>query len=183
MKNSIVFTFGRMNPPTVGHERLVAKVVETARQLDADHMVYLSFSQNNKTDPLEWSFKRRVCETAFRGVNISSDPNIKNPYIALEHLKEHYKKIVMIAGSDQASEYTKRFSGYAREWGIDFTVESAGERLIESVGVDGISATKMRGFALANNRKAFHAGLPSALPVGVRDLVLINTKKALKNTR
>lgn len=182
MKNTVVFTFGRMNPPTRGHAKLVSTVIETAKQLDADHMVYLSFSQNNKTDPLEWSFKRRVCESVFRGVNISSDPDIKNPYIALEHLKDHYKRIVMIAGSDQAGEYTKRFSGYAKEWGVDFSVVSAGARLIESAGVDGISATKMRGYALANNSKAFNEGLPSGLPAGVRRLVLVNTRRGLKTT-
>ena len=182
MKNSIVFTFGRINPPTIGHEKLIKKVVETARKLDADHVVYLSFSQNNKTDPLDWSFKRRVCESAFRGVNISDNSDIRNPFIALEYLKEHYKKIVMIAGSDQASEYTKRFTGYAQDWGVDFTVISAGERLVESVGVDGMSATKMRQYALENNKKAFFAGLPSALSESVKNLVFTNTKKALKKT-
>lgn len=169
-----------MNPPTIGHQKLVHKVVETAKALDADHVVYLSFSQNNKTDPLEWAFKRRVCQSAFHGVNISTDPSIKNPYTALESLKEKYNKIVMIAGSDQVPEYTKRFSSYARDWGVEFEVVSAGERLVESTGVEGISATKMRQLALENDRLAFYQGAPSTLSNGVKKLVFENTKKALK---
>lgn len=182
MKNSIVFTFGRFNPVTTGHEKLVTRVLETARSLDADHIVYLSFTQNNKTDPLNWSFKRRVCENAFRGVNISDNTDIRNPYIALEYLKDRYKKIVMVAGSDQAGEYTKRFTGYTLEWGIDFSVISAGERLTESAGVDGMSATKMRQYALDNDKKSFYAGLPSSLSENVKSLVFSNTRKSLKKT-
>jgi len=179
---SIVFTFGRFNPPTIGHSKLVSTVVETAKQIGGDHVVFLSQTQNDSTDPLDWNFKRRVCESAFRGVNISKDASVRNPYIALEQLKENYDKVVLVAGSDQVGEYTKRFSGYAKEWGIQFEVVSAGQRIVEAEGVEGISATKMRQFARDNNVEKFFEGLPKLLNEQIKKMVLKNTQKGLKKT-
>jgi hypothetical protein len=180
---SIVYTFGRFNPPTKGHERLVSTVVETAKKIGGEHIVYLSQTQNGSTDPLDWSFKRRVCESAFKGVNISKDLTIKNPYLALEHLKENYDKVVLVAGSDQVDEYIKRFSGYADNWGIQFEVVSAGQRIVEAEGVEGISATKMRQFARDNNIEKFLEGLPTLLNEQIKKMVLKNTQKGLKKTK
>lgn len=177
--NTIVFTFGRFQPPTKGHELLVSKVVETAKQVGGDHVVYLSQTQHGATDPLEWNFKRRVCEAAFRGVNISSDTAIRNPYLALEHLKEHYDRIIMVAGSDQANDY-KKFSKYTEEWGVNFLVLTAGMRIDESEGVEGISGTKMRQFAREGNYEKFKECLPGALNESIRLLTFKNVQKGLK---
>jgi hypothetical protein len=174
--NSIVFTFGRMNPPTKGHQLLVSKVVETAKTINADHIVYLSQTQNKKTDPLEWNFKRR----AFRGINISKDITIKNPYIALESLAKSYDTIRLVVGSDQAGEFTKRFTPYADKWGIDFDVVSAGQRIVESEGVEGMSASKLRRYAAEGNKKQFFLGLPDSLNEGIRQLVYSNVRKGMK---
>jgi hypothetical protein len=177
---TVVFGFGRFNPPTIGHQLVVSKVVETARKYNADHVVFLSQTQNNKTDPLHWEFKRRVCESAFKGVNISKDKGTKNPFIAFENLKDTYQRIIMIVGSDQKEEFKKRFTPYAKEWGVSFNVVSAGSRLVESAGVTGISATKMRKYALENNKQDFIDGLPDSLSKTVKELVFENTRKALK---
>lgn len=178
--SSVVFTFGRMNPPTKGHERLVTKVIETAKDIGGDHVVYLSQSHKAPTDPLEWFFKRRVCESAFRGVNISSDTTIRNPYTALESLAKEYDTIVMVAGSDQAEEYTKRFTPYADKWGINFSVVSAGQRIVESEGVDGVSATKLRQYAAEGNKEKFFENLPESLNQSIKTLVYTKTRKGLK---
>lgn len=183
MMKSIVFCFGRMNPPTRGHALLVKTVVETAKQNDADHVVYLSQTHKAPTDPLEFSFKRRVCEAAFPGVHISSLTSIRNPYIALEYLKEHYDNIIMVAGSDQADEYIKRFSGYASDWGVQFSVVTAGQRIVESAGVEGISATKLRQYAVDGNKTAFFEGLPTTLNASIKQLVYRNTQSGIKKPR
>lgn len=180
---SVVFTFGRMNPPTVGHEMVVSKVLEAANRLDADHCVYLSFSHDNKSNPLEWNFKHRVCESAFPGVNISDDVSIKTPFAALESLAINYDNIVMVAGGDQSSEYVNRFASYATAWGVSFSVINAGERINESAGVEGISATKMREYASENKKEEFYAALPSKLNAGIRRLVFENTKRGLKRPK
>lgn len=178
--NSVVFTFGRMNPPTKGHERLITKVVETAKSIGGDHVVYLSQTHKAPTDPLDWFFKRRVCESAFRGINISSDITIRNPYIALESLAKEYDNIVMVVGSDQAEEFTKRFTPYADAWGTKFEVISAGQRIVESEGVEGMSATKLRQYAAEGNKEKFLLGLPESLKEGIKNLVYTNVRKGLK---
>lgn len=177
---SMVFTFGRMNPPTKGHERLISKVVETARALNADHVVYLSQTHKAPTDPLDWNYKRRVCEAAFRGVNISSDIKIRNPYLALENLAKEYDNLVLVAGSDQVDEFTKRFTPYTELWETQFSVVSAGQRIVESNDVDGMSATKMRQFAIDNDKVKFYNGLPSTLSESIKRSVFANVKKGLK---
>lgn len=180
MMKSVVFTFGRMNPPTAGHALLVSKVIETAKQHSADHVVYLSQTHKAPTDPLEFSFKRRVCESAFRGVYISNDLSIRNPYLALEHLKEHYDNVIMVAGSDQVDEYIKRFSRYAKDWGIQFSVVTAGQRINESAGVEGVSATRLRQYAAEGNKTAFFEGLPTTLNASIKQLVYRNTQLGIK---
>jgi nicotinic acid mononucleotide adenylyltransferase len=177
---SIVYAFGRINPPTKGHSLLVSKVIETAKAIGGDHIVYLSQTQNKKTDPLDWNFKRRVCESAFRGVNISQDTSIRNPYIALESLAKEYDNIVMVAGSDQADEFTKRFTPYADKWGINFSVVSAGQRIVESEGVEGMSASKLRQYAAEGNKEKFLLGLPDSLSESIKKLVYTNVRKGLK---
>jgi len=169
-----------MNPPTRGHERLISKVVETAKEMGADHVVYLSQTHRAPKDPLDWAFKRRVCEAAFRGVNISDDTSVRNPYIAVESLAKTYDKVVMVVGSDHLEEFTKGFTPYTKLWGVDFSVISAGQRIVESDDVEGISATKLRQYALDNDRERFYAGLPSTLSENIKRTVFTSVKKGLK---
>ena len=180
MANTIVFTFGRWNPPTAGHAKVVDKVLETARQVGGDHCVYLSQTHNNKTDPLEWKFKTRIFESAFPGVNLSKDMEIKNPFYALKSLSENYDRAILVVGSDQLKEFKQRMTPYAAEYGIDFKVISAGKRIDEDTGVSGISATKMRYYALNDMREEFFNGLPTTLSEGIKNLVFLNTKRGLK---
>ena len=67
-----VITFGRMNPPTVGHEKLVNKVKQVAQRNKAEPAVYLSHSQNSKKDPLNYNQKISFARKAFGNVVISS---------------------------------------------------------------------------------------------------------------
>ena len=176
---TVVYTFGRMNPPTRGHERLVTKVVETARELDADHVIFLSQTQRAPTDPLEWSFKRRICEAAFPGVWISDDKTIRNPFQALERLKEEYEQIILVAGSDQVEDY-KKFSSYVSDWEVGFTVVSAGTRVQESKGIAGISASKLRQYAAEGKKEKFLEGLPKTINSNVKEIVYRNTIKGMR---
>lgn len=169
-----------MNPPTIGHARVVDKVLETSRNLMADHMIFLSQSYNNKTDPLDWKFKRRVCEAAFPGVNISKDTEIKNPFYALKSFEGLYERAILVVGSDQLREFKERMGPYAKEYGIKFSVVSAGKRIDESNEVEGMSSTKMRYYAKNNMKEEFYTGLPETLNESIKELVFKNTKKGLK---
>lgn len=167
-----------MNPPTLGHLRLIDKVLEVAMDAESDHVIYLSQTTNKSDNPLSWQFKHTVCEAAFPGVNISDDLTIKNPYLALEYLKDHYSNITLVAGSDQVEEYTKRFTQYAEKWDIKFKVVSAGER---DTKTNSISATKLRQYAADGNKQLFLDGLPLGLSIGVKNLVYAKTRAGVKN--
>jgi nicotinic acid mononucleotide adenylyltransferase len=177
---SIVFTFGRMNPPTKGHERLISKVVETAKNIGGDHIVYLSQTHNNTTDPLDWDFKRRVCESTFRGVNISNDETLKTPFMALQKLTETYNDIKLVVGGDRVEEFRERMTKYAIQWGSTFEVVSAGDRLQESAGVEGISASRQQSLALMGMKDKFMEGMPTTMTKNVADLCYRKIRSALK---
>lgn len=177
----IVFTFGRMNPPTKGHERLVSTLVETAKNIGGNHVVFLSQTQNGATDPLDWKFKTRVCEAAFPGVTISKNLEIRNPFLALESFRGIYEDVTLVVGGDQVSEFAERMTPYAEKWGFkSFDIISAGNRVVESDDVDGLSASKLRKYAVAGNKDKFLEGLPVNLPKGVKSLVYEKVRKILK---
>ena len=181
--NTVIFTFGRFNPPTIGHEKLISCLVETAKSYGADHRVFLSQTQKYPTDPLDWKFKHRVCQAAFPGVSISRDESIKTPFQALESLGSQYKKVVMIVGEDREDEFRTRMTPYAEKWGFILEVISAGKRDPLLEGVEGISATKLREFAMNGEDEKFLANLPKAINKRVGELLLQNTKKGLKQSR
>ena len=173
-----------MNPPTAGHQRLITKVIETAKAEKAEHVIYLSHTQNYKTDPLDWNFKVRVCEAAFKGVNISKDESVRNPFFALGKLCAEYDSVTMVVGSDQLNEFRTGMTKYAEEWGAKFQVISAGERLDESDDmVENISASKLRQYAIENNKKKCFEGMPSTLKPAIMELVYKNVQKGLKKPR
>lgn len=179
---TVVLTFGRLNPPTRAHEKLISTVVKTAQNMDADHVVFLSQTQRAPTDPLKWDFKRRICKTAFPGVWISDDTSITNPFVAIERLSEYYDNIVLVAGSDQIEDY-KKFSIYTDTWNVKFSVISAGERISTSRGIAGLSASKLRKYALEGKKEKFLEGLPKAINSNVKELVYKNTLKGIKKNK
>lgn len=180
--SAIVFNFSRMQPPTIGHEKLVQCLVETAKQHSADHRVFLSQVQKAPTDPLDWAFKLRVCQASFPGVSISRDSVIKTPFQALESFRGNYTKAFLVVGGDQAPEFSARMPQYANAWGMDFEVISAGERDPLLEGVEGMSASKLREYALNNNVEKFYECLPHNLNIQIKRMVLERVKKGMKKS-
>ena len=146
--DTVVFSFGRMNPVTIGHEKLVNKVKEVAKKEKADARVYLSHTQNNTKDPLSYKDKYRFARKAFGPVMINS--KAKQVFqIAAELESSGYKKIVMVVGSDRVQEFKTILDKYnGREYDFaEIKVVSAGERDPDADGVEGMSGTKLRGIA------------------------------------
>ena len=92
----IVFTFGRMNPPTIGHQKLVDKIISTAKKEKADAKVFLSHSQNNKKDPLNYAEKIRFARKAFGKVIQQS-----NSKTIIQILKEYYSSYQRISNTEE----------------------------------------------------------------------------------
>lgn len=164
---TVVFAFGRFQPPTQGHELLVKKVIDTAKQIRADHVVYASRSQDSKKNPLSVQQKVTYLRKMFPYANFMAANDDVRTFIEVAKLldKQGYKNIVMVAGSDRISEYEKLLAKYnGKEFNFDSTkVVSAGERDPDAEGASGASGTKMREAAVKNDFESFRMGIPKTL--------------------
>ena len=167
-----VMAFGRMSPPTTGHEVLVNKVKDVAKEHGATHSVVLSHTQDKDKNPLSSADKVKHAKRFFPKTNISTSS--KESPTFLSHAAELHKKGVthlhMVAGSDRVPEYKKKLAQYnGKGEGKLFnfkkiTVHSAGERDPDAEGTTGMSASKMRAHAASGNFKEFKKGVPAHVP-------------------
>ena len=151
-----VFAFGRFNPPTIGHQKLLDKVISMAQQVNGKGYVFLSQKQNNKTDPLTFKEKQDYLQMFYPQLAIG-DAGVKTIIQALQKIQaEGRTRIVMIAGSDRVMEFQKllnQYNGKPDKAGNDLykfdsiDVVSAGERDPDQEGASGASASKARELA------------------------------------
>ena len=166
------FAFGRMSPPTTGHEVLVNKVKEVSKQHGGDHSVVLSHTQDKDKNPLSAEQKLKHAKRFFPNTNLSTSSKEKPTF--LQHAAELHKKGVthlhMVAGSDRVAEYKKKLAQYngTHEGALynfkKITVHNAGERDPDAEGTAGMSASKMRSHAKAGEFHHFKKGIPSHVP-------------------
>ena len=149
-----VFTFGRFNPPTVGHARLMDVVKNAAS--GADHYVFTGRTNDPKKNPLEYKDKITFLRAMFPHMNIMDNPAIRTPWEALEELGKQYDEVVMVVGSDRKDDFEQQMRPYLKDFGIEkFSIVSSGERDADSNDVSGMSASKARAFARAGDFKSF----------------------------
>lgn len=140
-----VMAFGRMNPPTIGHEKLV----DAIKSQPGDPFIFLSQSQKPKTDPLSFEDKLRYAKFFFPNVTIGN-PEVKTIIQALQKVESlGYQELIYVAGSDRVAQFEKLLNDYN---GKDYTfksikVISAGERDPDAEGVEGMSASKLKKLA------------------------------------
>jgi len=165
----LVTTFGRFSPPTIGHGKLLDKVVELAK--GKTYQIYASQSEDSKNNPLNYEEKIKFMRKMFPayGRNILLDRKIKTVFdIATKAYDDGFSKFTLVVGSDRIAEFKKlleKYHGvkgshgyYEFKDGID--VKSAGERDPDAEGVSGMSASKMRAAAVANDMEEFKKGVP-----------------------
>jgi len=171
-KETMVFTFGRFNPPTIGHEKLIKKVAQVAGS--NPYQIYPSFTTNPKKDPLPHALKVAYMRKMFKkyAKNIIADKDSKTAInIAVKLYDEGYKNLVMVTGSDRVKEFDTLLGTYngveGKRHGYykfdSIKVVSAGERDPDAEGVEGMSASKMRAAAVAGDYDAFSTGIPVTL--------------------
>ena len=162
----IVITFGRFNPPHVGHEKLINRVADEAHSTGADYMIYPSHSNDPKKNPLDFGTKLNAMQHMFpsHASNIANDPqNGRNIFDVLKNLHaQGYDNVKVVVGDDRVKEFTNmtsKYNGKTYNFG-KLDVVSAGERDPDSDDVEGMSASKMRKAAMENDYDAFKKGLP-----------------------
>jgi len=167
-----VMAFGRMNPVTIGHEKLVNKVQEVAKKVGGSAHIVVSHTQDAKKNPLTSEQKLKHAKRAFPGVNVTASDESAPNFLA-QAAKLHKQGVThfhMVGGSDRAEEYHKllhKYNGVKGSHGSynfkHIKVHSAGDRDPDAEGVGGMSASKMREHAANGNFKEFHKGVPSAM--------------------
>ena len=162
------FTFGRYNPPTIGHEVLFNKVKDIAR--GGKYRIYASQSVDQKKNPLEYKSKIKLLRKMFpkHARNIIEDTKVRNVFnVLVQMYDEGFQRVTMVVGSDRVKEFEiliNKYNGVKGRHGfykLSFNVVSAGERDPDSDGAEGMSASKMRMAAQQNDLKLFSSGLPS----------------------
>lgn len=156
-----VFTYGRFNPPTVGHKMVIDKVIETAIENDADAYVVLSHSQDAKKNPLFVSEKVSLIRQMFPDSDVLHilHTSKEEPYIGILVKKLYeagYEDVTMLVGSDRVEDFKSALKGFP-----ELKIVSAGERDPDSniTNISGVSATKIREAALAGNKNSVRAGI------------------------
>ena len=162
----VVFTFGRFQPPTSGHQLLIEKVQQVAKKLGAEHRIYPSPSHDASKNPLSHSDKVKYMKKMFKGANIMNDKKMINPFKVAEQLSEQgYTHVTMVVGSDRVNEFKKAIGKYVGPDGYNFkfNVVSAGKRDPDAEGVVGMSGSKMRQAVKDNDLASFSNGVPSGM--------------------
>jgi len=167
-----VLAYGRMNPPTTGHEVLVNKVKDVANKVGGTHHIVLSHSQDKAKNPLTSKQKLKHAKRFFPKTNLSVASK-EHPTI-IDHAEKLHRQGVthlhVVAGGDRVPEFHKLLHKYngtqegARYNFKKITVHQAGERDPDAEGVAGMSASKMRGHAAAGKFHHFKKGIPSHVP-------------------
>ena len=161
-----VVVFGRFNPPTTGHEKLLKSAGTEASRTGADLRIYPSRSVDAKKNPLQPGTKIEYMQKMFPDFaeDIKDDPNAKTIFdvlIACQNLA--YKSVTIVVGQDRLAE----FQGLAQKYNGDLydfeeiKVISAGQRDADAEGLEGMSASKMRDAAAKDDFKAFAKGIPN----------------------
>jgi hypothetical protein len=166
-KDTVVFSFGRFNPPTIGHE----KVIDTVKKIAGSNTfrIYPSHTVGPK-DPLPHALKtaymRKIFPKYKKNIVVSKARNAID--IAVELYDEGFKNIIMVVGSDRLDAFTKMLNQYngveGKKHGYykfdSLEVVSAGRRDPDAEGVEGMSASKMRAAAADGDYDTFVQGIP-----------------------
>ena len=167
-EKTIFFTFGRMNPPTTGHEKLMNELAKKSGK--NPYRVYLSQSTDKKKKPLDFKYKVKTVRKFFpkHARNVMLDKKVKSVFDAVtEMYNDGFKNITMVVGSDRINEFNtllKKYNGVKARHGLynfnKINVISAGDRDPDADDISGMSASKMRQLANEGNFTQFSQGLP-----------------------
>lgn len=163
---TIVFAFGRFNPPTTGHQLLVNFVKKLAKTHNADHVIYASRTQDSKKNPLSVDRKLHYLKLMFPNTNFMGASDEQRSFLEVaKFLNKRYKNLIMVAGSDRVPEYTRILNKYnGKDFSFDsIKVVSAGERDPDADDASGMSASKLRALASKGDFDQFKKGLPTTL--------------------
>ena len=165
-KGTLTVAFGRFNPPTTGHEKLLDTVASSSD--DGDYIIVPSRSQDKKKNPLDPDTKVSIMRQMYpnHSEKIVNDPQNRTIFDVLK--KAHmdgYTNVRIVGGGDRVAEFEKLSNNYnGKLYAFDnVEVRSAGDRDPDGDDVSGMSASKQRKAAAEGDFATFRKGVPSSL--------------------
>ena len=167
--DTLTLAFGRFNPPTIGHEKLL----QAAQKASAggDLKIYPSRTQDNKKNPLDPDMKVSYMRKMFPDFEeqIINDPEMRSIFdVLLAANEEGYKNINIVVGADRQGEFenlAQKYNGELYDFDLIRTI-SAGPREEDAKGIEGVSASKQRKAVVDDDYKSFKKGLPKKIKDG-----------------
>jgi len=164
--DTVTVAFGRFNPPTVGHEKLMKAADKVA--MGGPLKIYPSRTQDSKKNPLDPDMKISFMKKLFPDYeeNIINDGEMKSIFnVLIAADEEGYDNVNIVVGADRQAEFENLATKYNGELYNfkDIRVVSAGIRDADAEGVEGMSASKMRKAVVDGNFKAFKTGTPKSI--------------------
>lgn len=165
---TIVLVFGRFNPPTIGHERLLDSASTIASNNRADLRVYPSRSEDPRKNPLKTKTKIEYMRKMFPDFQeyIYDDKKIITIFDALGKVnQEGFTNVILVVGRDRVNEFANLANKYNGQFYNfeNIEVESAGDRDPDADGLTGMSASKCRKYAADDDFKGFRTCIPRSL--------------------
>ena len=182
----LTVTFGRFNPPTVGHQKLLDAAKKAAGK--GSLRIYPSRSHDPKKNPYDPDEKIDVMKQMYpdHAGNIVNDPNSKTIFDVLKQAHEDgFSSVKIVVGGDRVKEFTKISGDYNGKL-YDFSdVEtvSAGDRDPDAEGIEGMSASKMRKAAIEDDFETYRTGIPDTIDDKTAKMMMTNLKKRMKVTK
>lgn len=182
-RGTLTIAFGRFNPPTTGHEKLLDSVAKVAGK--GDYKIYPSRSNDPKKNPLDPDTKIEVMRKMYpkHGERIVNDAGSKTIFDVLKRAHaDGYSSVNIVVGSDRQAEFeklSKQYNGQLYDF-ADINVVSAGERDPDAEGVEGMSASKLRKAAAEGDFATFRSGVPSALDDEATKQLYNTLRKSMK---
>ena len=100
--SKMVFAYGRFNPPTIGHAKLMREVITQARKNGANNAVYASASTDKRKNPLDQKTKIKFMKKMFPQNKILAAGGTQRTFMeVLKFYDKMYGEIIMVAGSDR----------------------------------------------------------------------------------
>ena len=182
-KGTLTVAFGRFNPPTTGHEKLLNTVASSSD--DGDYVIIPSRSQDKKKNPLDPDMKVSVMKQMFpqHSEKIINDPGNKTIFDILKRAhNDGYSGIRIVGGADRQKEFDKLVNNYnGKMYQFDnIEVRSAGDRDPDGDGLEGMSASKQRKAAAENDFDNFLKGVPTAMNKKAARELFDNVRKSMK---
>ena len=161
----VVVAWGRFNPPTIGHQKLIEAVAKIAK--GDDYFIYPTHTNKKPKDPLPSDRKVEYMKKMFptHASHIIYNKDINTIIKLLQEYQGTYTDLTLVAGSDRIPSYKALLDKYN---GVEYTyrnldVVSAGERDPDADGASGMSASKMRAAAKDGDFKSFRKGIADTL--------------------